>query len=199
MAAAMIAEIRRYLDRRLSAERLKHVLGVRDTAVEIALRNGADPKKAELAALLHDALKWMPNEQLLEICGRGSAPLGEEDLRHPAVWHAFAAAAFAEKRFRAPPDVCQAVQRHTAGAVDMTPLDMTLYTADFCEPGRPYKQAKRVRKAALRDLPQAALATMTFRLQFLLQKGASIHPRTVLARNALMERLQNEANANRAK
>ena len=41
----------------LSKKRYTHTMNVRDAAVHLAEKYGADPDKAELAALLHDAVK----------------------------------------------------------------------------------------------------------------------------------------------
>jgi predicted HD superfamily hydrolase involved in NAD metabolism len=172
----------------LSPKRLKHVLGVRDTVVEIALRHSLDAREAELAALLHDAAKGMTVEELLALCERYGVPLTDDDRNQPSVLHAYVGAELARERYGAPESVCSAIRAHTTGWSPMSPLDMALYIADFSEPSRPYPEAAEVRRMAQDDLEGATVATMTHKLLRLLEHGALIHPRTVVARNALLSR-----------
>jgi len=170
----------------LTPKRLKHVIGVRDTAVEIALRHGLDVGEAELAALLHDIAKGMSLEEQRAFCEQRRIPLTSDDSNQPSVLHAYVGAELARERYGASSAVCSAIRAHTTGWVPMSPLDMALYVADFCEPSRPYPEAAEVRRMALEDLTAATLATMTHKLRVLLERGAPIHPRTVVARNALL-------------
>ena len=54
-----------YLAENLSKGRLNHILGVAETAINLAINYGADPQKAELAGLLHDCAKEWKKEALL--------------------------------------------------------------------------------------------------------------------------------------
>ncbi len=44
----------------LSAKKLRHTIGVKDLAEDLARHHGLDPEKAKLAALLHDLAKDSP-------------------------------------------------------------------------------------------------------------------------------------------
>ncbi|MBR5740100.1 MAG: HD domain-containing protein, partial [Firmicutes bacterium] len=55
-------EILRHVTEDLTEKRRKHTLGVRDTAVRMALEYGADPLKAEIAALGHDLYRGLKGE-----------------------------------------------------------------------------------------------------------------------------------------
>ena len=48
-----------YLEDHVSKKRLKHSLGVAETAVQLAQKYGADPLRAEAAGLLHDCSKGL--------------------------------------------------------------------------------------------------------------------------------------------
>lgn len=48
----------------MPAKRWEHTKGVMETAVILADRFGADPVKAELAAILHDVAKYWPVQKL---------------------------------------------------------------------------------------------------------------------------------------
>lgn len=179
---AVVAE----LSANLSEKRLKHILGVRDTMAELALRHHLDPEEAEWAALLHDLAKGMSVEEQLAFCERHGIPLTEEDRLQPSVLHAYVGAELARERYGASETVCSAIRAHTTGWIPMSSLDMALYVADFCEPSRPFPEAAEVRRIAQENLKKATIATMTYKLLHLLERGSPIHPRTVLARNALL-------------
>lgn len=174
------------LSANLSEKRLKHILGVRDTLAELALRHHLDLKEAELAALLHDLAKGMSFEEQLAFCERYGIPLTEDDRRQPGVLHAYVGAELARERYGASEAVCSAIRAHTTGWVPMSSLDMALYVADFCEPSRPFPEAAEVRRMAQENLKKATIATMSYKLLHLLERGSLIHPRTVIARNVLL-------------
>ena len=48
----------------LTDHRYQHTLGVMETAIELANRYGADPNKAELAAIFHDYAKFRPKDEM---------------------------------------------------------------------------------------------------------------------------------------
>ncbi|MEW9032949.1 MAG: HD domain-containing protein, partial [Planifilum fimeticola] len=52
--------------RQMPSSRWEHTLRVVETAVELAERTGADPEKAEIAAILHDYCKFWPEEKQRE-------------------------------------------------------------------------------------------------------------------------------------
>ena len=45
-------------------KRWKHTLGVMEKAVQLAEKYGADPVKADLAAILHDVAKYWPVSEM---------------------------------------------------------------------------------------------------------------------------------------
>ena len=65
-----IARIEAFLSENLSPARFKHVMGVRETTVDLAKRHGINADQAELAALLHDCAKERPDDELLALAKR---------------------------------------------------------------------------------------------------------------------------------
>ena len=58
------SEIRHYIENNFSEKRKVHTEGVRQTAVKLAEKYGADPKKAEIAALFHDMYRGVAEKTL---------------------------------------------------------------------------------------------------------------------------------------
>ena len=170
------------LEQRLGHRRFEHTLGVAATAERLARLYGVDKRKARLAGLLHDWDKSYDDAGIrcrAEELGLAVDPYVFEEM--PQLLHGpTAAAALAQAFPELPRDVVQAIERHTAGAVGMTDLDMVVYIADALEPGRDYQGLEDIRslegKVALEELYLA-----TFRHVFLnlVERRKRIHPHSI--------------------
>ena len=60
-----------FLKKHISEKRRKHIRGVRETAIRMAEKFGADPEKAEIAALYHDRFKERDLDDLVLRYGLG--------------------------------------------------------------------------------------------------------------------------------
>ena len=172
----------RDLEQRLGRRRFEHTLGVADTAARLARLYGVDERKARLAGLLHDWDKSYDDEgaraRAREL-GLTVDPYVLEEM--PQLLHGPTAAAALARDFPClPRDVVQAVERHTAGAVGMTDLDMVVYVADALEPGRDYAGLDEIRALA-GQVPLEELYLATFRqvLMNLVERRKRIHPQSV--------------------
>ena len=61
-----ILYIRRRLKKKMDEDRFEHTIGVAYTSVCLAMRYGEDLHKAELAGLLHDCAKCIPDDIKLD-------------------------------------------------------------------------------------------------------------------------------------
>lgn len=162
--------------------RYRHSLGVSGESVRLAHLYGADERKARLAGLLHDWDKGYDDEgiraRVAELGLRVDPFLLE---RMPQLLHGPTAAAALAKRFpQIPSDVLSAIERHTAGAVDMSDLDMIVYIADVIEPNRDFPGVDDLRalpeKESLDDLFIDVSAHV---LVNLVDRRRFVHPNTL--------------------
>lgn len=174
----------------MPAKRWKHVEGVMQTAVELARRYGADPVKADLAALLHDLAKFWPVERQEAVIRENG--LNTELLDHDKqLLHAEVAAFISQRDYGVDdPEVLDAIRYHTSGRVGMTQMDKIVCLADYIEPGREFPGVERIRELAEVSLEEALLAGFDSTISFLLEKKKAIFPLTVLARNDLIAELK---------
>ena len=109
---------------RLSHKRYKHTLNVKNKAVALAERYGADPEKAALAALLHDAAKELPRDAMLQIF-RDNAIMAKNAASRPSpVWHGIAAAILCATDWGVTdPAILSAIECHTTRKANMRLLD----------------------------------------------------------------------------
>ena len=190
-----IARIEAYLSDNLSPARLKHILGVRETAVALAKPLGIDTAQAELAALLHDCAKERPDDELVALAKCHGVEADEHEQHTPSLLHGKVAPFVAAEQFAINDSIVfDAIRCHSTGAVEMGPLDQLLFVADFCEPNRPYTAAAEVRELAGRDLEAATLDVMQFKLRKTLLKKQPVHPDSFHAYNALINKRTRDGN-----
>ena len=189
------AEDRIRADLELSERRMLHTEGVIKAAVEIAARHfpSLPEERVRVAALMHDFTKEYSLEKQTEICARYGIPTGEAESKKPKLLHAKTAAAIAEHEYRLPPDVCSAVRWHTTGRAKMSPLELTVYFADYIEENRAfptcvklrayYERQLKKRKNGLDALLYAVAKSFDLTLTDLISDKEWIDPVTVEARN----------------
>ena len=171
-----IVDMYEKLQAALSDKRMAHTTGVLKTALELAQANGVDPKKARIAALLHDCAKSLPASELFL---RSSDP---DPI--PPVLHAEVGALIAKEQYGvSDPDILRAIRLHTTGDANMTALDKIVYLADMIEPSRDYPGVDAIR--AEHDLDRATLLALQRSLAHIKERGFSVHPATLRAINDL--------------
>jgi predicted HD superfamily hydrolase involved in NAD metabolism len=175
------------LTKNLTPKRLKHSLGVSETAVALAGRFGADVAKARLAGLLHDCAREMPSNILLQTAEAFGIVVNDVEQREPMLLHAPVGAFIAIRDYGVDdPEVLRAITWHTTGGPVMSLLDNIIFLADFIEPGRSFPGVDKLRRSAEDSLQTALLAAYDQTLEYLIYKRGLIHPATVEGRNALL-------------
>ncbi|AYB45640.1 bis(5'-nucleosyl)-tetraphosphatase (symmetrical) YqeK [Paenibacillus lautus] len=174
----------------MPAKRWEHTKGVMETAVILAGRFGADPVKAELAAILHDVAKYWPVQKLHQMMVEHK--LSEELLHYDKqLWHAEVGAFVAEHEYGVTDaEVLDAIRYHTSGRIGMTLLDKVVCLADYMEPGRDFPGVNNIRELANHSLEEALAAGFDSTIGHLLSRRQIIFPLTVLARNDLIKQLE---------
>lgn len=180
-------EIIDFLINNLSEKRYKHVLGVAETAKELAKLNGADESKAELAAMLHDVAKEMPIDEQMKILKKNNFNITEIEEASPQVLHGFVGEFLAREKFNIDDEeVLKAVAYHTTGKANMTKLEKIIYIADYIEPTRNYPGVEVLRETTYKDLDEGVLMGINNTIKLLVDKNGVIHPLTIEARNYLL-------------
>ncbi|MGZ9584969.1 bis(5'-nucleosyl)-tetraphosphatase (symmetrical) YqeK [Paenibacillus marinisediminis] len=168
-------------------KRWRHTEGVMQSAVELADRFGEDPVKADLAALLHDVVKYWSTDKMERIIREQGLP--SELLEHDkSLWHAPVGAYIAEKEYGVTDmEILDAIRYHTSGRERMTKLDKIVCLADYIEPGRDFPGVDHIRELAKHNLEESLIAGFDSTISFLLLKHKRIFPLTIIARNSLIE------------
>ena len=165
----------------LKPGRYRHTLGVAETAMRLAPRYGVDPRRAELAGLLHDCAKSMPIEELRTLTRDNVPDADEEELAAERVVHAPAGSVVAEQRFGVRDrSILSAIRKHTLGGAEMSAMDALIYVADFIEPNRAeFPGLSDARALAEKDIFLAARLCAQLTDQHVRSEGGRSHPRTL--------------------
>jgi predicted HD superfamily hydrolase involved in NAD metabolism len=175
----------------LTEHRYQHTLGVMETAIELAKKYGADPKKAELAAIFHDYAKFRPKQEMKQI-------IVEQEMNpllldyNSELWHAPVGAWLVETEVGITDgEILDAIRYHTSGRPNMSTLEKVIYLADYIEPGRHFPGVEEVRELAKKSLTEALIASVKNTIIFLLKKNQPVFPDTIHTYNHLILNKEN--------
>ncbi|MEG3842421.1 bis(5'-nucleosyl)-tetraphosphatase (symmetrical) YqeK [Microcoleus sp. herbarium14] len=174
-----------WLSQRVPAARITHILGVEQTAGDLARHYGLDEAKARSAGLMHDAAKYFKPQLLLQMAQKEGLELDSVLEAHPHLLHADASAIVARDEFGVVDrEILEAIANHTLGRPNMSQLSCTVFVADTIEPSRGNTaELEALRSASWQNLYAAVWQTSDYSLKYLLETRCYIHPRTVLTRN----------------
>lgn len=162
-------KIKEKLEKKLSAKRFDHTIGVSYTAAAMAMRYGLNVDKAAMAGLLHDCAKYMMDNELIEKCKKYGIECSDIELRNGYLLHAKLGAYFAKEKYGIDDvEICSAVRYHTTGKPAMSQLEAIVFTADYIEPGRKLlPNFKLIRSMAFLDLDEAVYLILENTLSYL--------------------------------
>lgn len=175
----------------LSTKRYKHTVNVKKAAVHLAKKYGADPEKAALAALLHDAVKERSKEELLQIL-QDNAIIAQNAQNSPApVWHGVCAAILAQTQWGiTDPEIISAIRCHTTGKPGMSKLDKIIYLSDMISEERDYPEVYELRQLAEQDLDLAVCTAVEKNIGWMRECGKTIDPLSLQAYEDLKQQVQ---------
>lgn len=160
----------------LNPNRVKHVLGCRDTAVALAKRWGADMEDAARAGILHDVTKALDGPLQLTLCRAYGTLLDDFSKKYPKTLHALTGSLVAERIFGENKAVVSAIAHHTTGKANMNLLETIIYVADYMEPNRDFPGVEALRALAFSDLRAALKLGLEMTLVHLKNQGSEVSP-----------------------
>lgn len=171
------------IEKSMSARRFNHVLGVEQSAIELAEKYGCDVNLASLAALVHDYAKERSDLAFFDLIRandrfRPLIPFGNN------IWHSILGAELIRYELDVRnEEVLHAVQVHTTGAPEMSLLDKILFVADYIEPNRKFSGVKTARLLADEDLNAAVAYELKHTLLHLIELNQPVYSLTLDAYN----------------
>ena len=160
----------------LKPDRVKHVLGCRDTSAELAKVWGVSETDAARAGLLHDITKALDGPLQLNLCGAYGIQLNDFSQKNPKTLHALTGSLVAERIFGESEAVVSAICSHTTGKANMNTLEKIIYVADYMEPNRDFPGVEELRYLAYHDLDKALKMGLEMTLSMLKDQGREVSP-----------------------
>ncbi len=169
----------------IDPKRVNHVLGCRDTAVDLARHWGADETDAARAGILHDITKALRGTLQLTLCDAYGIILDDFSAKYPKTLHALTGSLVAQRIFGENQAVVSAIRHHTTGKADMTLLEKIIYVADYMEPCRDFPGVEKLRALAYTDIDAALKLGLEMTLELLKKQGSEVSPASQAALNWL--------------
>lgn len=169
------------LKHNMDIERYNHSIGVAYTAACLAMRYNYDIKKAEIAGLLHDCAKGLPNDEKIKLCMSNDITINKAEAICPDLLHAKLGAFLAEKYYNViDEEILKAILCHTTGRPKMSLLDKILYIADYIEPNRDkFENLEEIRRLAFIDIDKCLFKILFNTTHHLVNKNKMIDPITI--------------------
>jgi predicted HD superfamily hydrolase involved in NAD metabolism len=193
----MREKVIRWLNQNVPKKRVKHILGVEEMSIQLAIKHNCDPQLAAQAGLMHDLAKFFSSKKLLKIAQENHLPLDHITQQHPHLLHADVSAIIAQQQFGIDnPLILDAISNHTLGQPEMNKLSCIVFIADKLEPSRgDTPPLNKMRHVSQENLYKGLAMVCDHSLHYLLEYNQLIHPRTILTRNwALSSQIDNEQN-----
>ncbi len=194
MSTYNIIKMQKKLKKYVDEMRYIHTQGVMYTAAALAMCYGADIEKAQVAGLLHDCAKCIPNAKKLKLCRQYNIPVSDVESNSPYLLHASLGAYIAREKYHVKdPEILSAIACHTTGKPAMTMLEKIIFISDYIEPMRSKApNLERIRSLAFSDIDYAVFTTLRDTLIYLENEKACLDNQTVVAYNYYKELMEEE-------
>lgn len=186
-----LKQIEKTLKEMLPDRRLKHSLDVSKCAVKLSEIYKCDKEKAEIAGLVHDCAKYFTDEQIEDCVKKFNIKLDPLEVNNIALSHSIIGSYVAVDVFNIKDEeIVNAIKYHTTGKENMSLLEKIIYMADLIEEGRNFPRVEELRELTYSGkLEEALILSFNNTIKFVIDNNQLIHPRTVKARNYILEEL----------
>lgn len=169
MAKYDFIKMQKKLVKYLDEDRFAHTLGVMYTCASLAMVHGYDLEDAQVAGLLHDCAKCIPNKKKLKLCSQHNISVTAFEEEHPFLLHAKLGAYIARKKYDiTDEEILSSITYHTTGRREMSLLEKIVYIADYIEPMRnKAPNLDKIRKLAFQDLDECLYKILKDTLEYL--------------------------------
>ncbi len=173
----------------LPQRRFNHSLNVAKCASKLAITYGIDENTAYLAGITHDCAKYLNDKEINYYVNKYKIKLNSIEEDNIALSHSLIGSYIAKYELDIKDDdVINAIKYHTTGKADMNLLEKVIYMADLIEEDRKFPNVEILRDLTYNgELDKALLISFNNTIKFVIDNNQLIHPRTIDARNYLIE------------
>jgi len=170
-----------------------HIYRVRDVALELASPHGVPSDRAELGALAHDVCRAVPGDELLKMSSDLGVPVSDVERDFPLLLHGPVGAELLRTEDElAEQSLYEAVRWHSTAHASLDDLGKLIFLADKLDPQKAavYSYQAKLHDMALESLDLALLEFLSREMAVRVEKGETVHPASVDARNSLILKLK---------
>jgi len=185
-------DIAKDISKNLSKYRMRHSVGVMNTAKKLAKIYDCCEEKAELAGLLHDCGKYFDDKAMINKAKELGLFISKTQQYEPDLLHGPVGAEMSKIKYKdLDEDMYNAIFYHTTGRPKMSKLEKIIYVADLIEPFRHYPEVDELRDLVGINLDMFTVKIMDRVICSLVRSKKYIDPTTVLARNYIYYQMKN--------
>ena len=170
-----------------------HIYRVRDVALELASPHGISLDRAELGALAHDVCRAVPGDELLKMSADLGVIVTDVERDFPLLLHGPVGAELLRTEDEpAEHSLCEAVRWHSTAHASLDDLGKVVFLADKLDPHKSavYSNQAKLYDMALESLDLALLEFLSHEMVARINKGETVHPASLDARNSLILKLK---------
>lgn len=185
-----LEEIKKIVKKGLSEKRFYHCECVMDRSIELAKKFGVDVEIAAKVGIAHDIAKEMPNEDKLKYVKENNIEIDDIEMENLNLLHAKIGADIAIKELGFTKEMGQAIRAHTTGITGMSLLDKILFIADRTSRERNFTDIEHLNNLLDQGIDEAVLYIIDKKIMLQIEKKATMHPDSIIARNYLLKNKQ---------
>ena len=170
-----------------------HIYRVRDVALELASRHRIPLDIAELGALAHDVCRAVPPDVLLEMSAEMGISVSDVERDFPLLLHGpVGAELLRTEDGLTEHSLFEAVRWHSTAHSSLDDLGKLVFLADKLDPYKApvYPYQAELHDMALESLDLALLEFLSHEMTGRLERGETVHPASLDARNSLILKLK---------
>ncbi len=176
---------------KMSKKRFIHSLNVSKVAKKLAQAYGADEKKAEIAGLLHDITKEMPEDEQLKLFESEGIILDDVERSTNKLWHSISGTIYVKKYLNIQDaDILNAIRYHTTARNNMSLLEKIIFMSDFISEDRQYDNVEYMRSLAFENLDKAVIYGLKIQMEFLFEQNKPIAVNMLKAYNDIILKMR---------
>lgn len=182
------SQIDELLKNSLSPKRYEHSVNVMIEATALASIYGLDERRVRIASLLHDCGREIENSLIAEKAKQMGIKVLPIEIMQPVLLHCKVGKVIAKEKYEITDDeILGAIEMHTTGAPNMTPLQMLIFIADLIEPARRQPGVEVLRRIIKKDLKYAMKEAIRQNIKYLSREELFIHPQSIECWNDLVK------------
>ena len=176
---------------KMSKKRFIHSLNVSQVAKKLAQAYRADEKKAEIAGLLHDITKEMPEDEQLKLFDSEGIVLDDVERSTTKLWHSISGEIYVKKYLNIQDaDILNAIRYHTTARSNMSLLEKIIVMSDFISEDRQYDNVEYMRSLAFENLDKAIIYGLKIQMEFLFEQDKPIAVNMLKAYNDIILKMR---------